>query len=338
MPKAAVLGTGLIGASIGLALRDEGWETSGWDPDGPALTLAAERGAVDPEPTAPAAAQEADVVFLAGPMPANLEALASLETAALVTDVTSVKRPFVTAPRAAQRFVPGHPMAGREHAGPGAASPALFRGAAWILCDDHAAEKDIEYLRTVVESIGANAHVMGAAAHDQTVAEISHLPHLLAAALTSMVADRGIPADLVAGSFRDLTRVAAADTGWWPEVLSSNADEVLAAVSSLHSGLSHLTEIIARSDHAAIEEALEQSRQQRSAMAPSMMQVRVVLQDRPGEIASVGHALELSKVDVRDLQLRHAEHGGGGVLTITVRPEEARPLEAALELEGFETE
>ena len=88
----------------------------------------------------------------------------------------------------------------------------------------------------------------------------------------------------------------------------------------------------------AIRATLETARRNRSGMAPTLSRVRVVLQDKPGEIASVGHALESSHVDVRDLQLRHAEHGGGGILTLTVRPGEEGPLRAALAQEGFDTE
>jgi prephenate dehydrogenase len=121
MPRVAILGTGLIGASVGLALREQGWDTVGWDPSPEAIETAAGRLAADVAPTASEAVVDADLVVLAGPLHANLATLATLETRALVTDVTSVKLPMIEAARDGLRFVGGHPMAGREHAGPAAA-------------------------------------------------------------------------------------------------------------------------------------------------------------------------------------------------------------------------
>ncbi len=229
MERAAIIGTGLIGASIGLALGDQGWEVKGWDPTPEALALATERGAVQVSGSPHDALIGADLVFLAGPLSANLSTLAGLSTTALVTDVTGVKQPLLPAVPAGVRFVGGHPMAGREHAGPAAASGALFRGAAWILCDDGAAAEDVELLKVVVGSIGANPVVMPADHHDRVVAAISHLPQLLAVALVDLVSHNPDTAELVSGSFRDLTRVALTESDWWPEVLAANSDSVSVA-------------------------------------------------------------------------------------------------------------
>ncbi len=339
MPRAAILGTGLIGASVGLALRAQGWTTTGWDPQASALESAEERGAVElAADSVEEAIAGADLIFLAGPLGANLDLLSSLRTDALVTDVTSVKRPLIKATPKGTRFVGGHPMAGREHAGPGAASPALFRGAAWIICEDGAGPDDLDFINEAVRSMGANPVVMTAALHDEVIAEISHLPHLLAVALTNLVADSPGTSDLASGSFRDLTRVAAADSGWWPDVLAANTDEVSNALGRIIELLRELERSIAEGDLDTVRVILDTARERRSGMAPPLSRVRVVLQDKPGEIAAVGHALEASHVDVRDLQLRHAVHGGGGILTITVRPEEAETLRTALVAEGFETE
>jgi prephenate dehydrogenase len=337
--RAAILGTGLIGASIGLALRAQGWSTAGWDVEPSALTAAKEREAVDlAAGDVEEAVDGADLVFLAGPLQANLDMLSALTTTALITDVTSVKRPIIEGVPPGTRFVGGHPMAGREHAGPGAASPALFRGAAWIICEDGADPRDVHFIDETVQSIGANPVVMSAALHDEVVAEISHLPHLLAVALTNLVAESPGTATLVSGSFRDLTRVASADSGWWPEVLAANTDEVSNALERMIEALRGLERSIGAGDLEAVRATLDTARERRTGMAPPLAWVRVVLQDKPGEIAAVGHALAASHVDVRDLQLRHALHGGGGVLTITVRPGEAETLRTALVAEGFETE
>ena len=338
MPSVAILGTGLIGASVGLALREQGWGSVGWDPSPVALELSSERHATDSAGSVADAVDGADLIVLAGPLHANLETLSHLETGALVTDVTSVKLPLVGAGRNGVRFVGGHPMAGREHAGPEAASAALFRGAPWVVCDDGAAEDDIETLTTIVRSTGANPIVMSAKRHDEVVASVSHLPYLLAVTLVNTISRNPDAADLVSGSFRDLTRVASAEASWWPEVLSSNSASVTSAIDDLVAGLEDLRSRVESGDLDGLAQRLDDARGRRGAMAPHVAMVQVILQDRPGEIAAVGHALQTSKVDVRDLQLRHAVHGGGGVLSLSVRPGEAETLKAALVKEGFTIE
>lgn len=339
MPTVAIIGTGLIGASVGLALHDQGWKTVGWDSSPEALDLAVERHATDATADSVAdAIRDVDLIVLAGPLEANLATLSRLTTDALVTDVTSVKGPLAGAAPAGVRFVGSHPMAGREHAGPEAASHALFRGAPWVVCDDGAAKEDVEQLVEIVRSVGANPVVMSAHRHDEVVAAVSHLPHLLAVALVDSIDGNQDAEELVSGSFRDLTRVAAAESSWWPQVLTSNADAVDRALDALIADLESLRSQVASGDVGDLAARLDRARTRRIAMAPPVARVRVILQDRPGEIAAVGHALQTSRVDVRDLQLRHAVHGGGGILTLAVRPGESEPLKAALSAEGFEVE
>ena len=339
MPRVAILGTGLIGASVGLALKEQGWDTVGWDPSPDALERAAERHATDSTAlSVEEAVENADLIVLAGPLEANVATLRSLDTEALVTDVTSVKIPLATAAPEGIRFVGGHPMAGREHSGPGAASPALFRGAPWVICDDNVAPADLEALSGIVRSVGANPVIMSSARHDQVVASVSHLPHLLAVALVNTISGNRDAEELVSGSFRDLTRVASAESSWWPEVLTSNAGAVTQAIDALMTSLEDLRSRVIAGDTSALATRLDDARAQRSAMAPPVARVSVVLQDKPGEIGAVGQALQTSRVDVRDLQLRHAVHGGGGILTLSVRPGEVEPLKAALAGEGFDIE
>ena len=338
MRRAAILGTGLIGASMGMALRKAGWVTAGWDPDDSALAGAAKRNAVDHACTTQESAIDgADLVVLAGPLSATVATLGQLRTGALVTDVAGVKEPVVRARRSGLRLVAGHPMAGREQAGPAAASPSLFRGAAWIVCPDGAETSDIEILREIIGSVGAISYIMPAAEHDRIVAAISHLPQLIAVTLVNLASSDPRAMDLVAGSFRDLTRVAASEPGWWPELLSANLGNVSQVIDRMIDQLSTVrSEIL--SDRGSLAARFESARLDRQRMASPEVRVGVVLQDRPGEIAAVGRALEHSAVDVRDLQLRHAPHGGGGVLTISVRPQEAGTLRESLAGEGFTLE
>ena len=338
MERVAILGTGLIGASLGMALHKVGWLVAGWDPDPAALSEASRRGAVQHGcPTLESAIEDAALVVLAGPLNATVKTLGHLKTDALVTDVAGVKVPVVKARPSGLRLVAGHPMAGREQAGPGAATPSLFRGAAWILCSDGAQASDLRTLRNILGSVGAIPHTMPAAEHDRVVAAISHLPQLLAVSLVNLASSNPEAMELVAGSFRDLTRVAASEPGWWPELLAANFGNVNLAIDRLITEIeSARSEILA--DGGLLASRFEAARSKRQGMSSPEVRVGVVLQDRPGEIAAVGRALEHSAVDVRDLQLRHAPHGGGGVLTISVRPPEAAALRESLAMEGFTLE
>lgn len=321
-----------------MALRQAGWEVAGWDPDPSALEVAARRGAVDhPYSALDRAVEGAELVVLAGPLSATLETLQGLRTGALVTDVAGVKVPVVESKPPELRLVAGHPMAGREQAGPSAATPALFRGAAWIVCPDGAEPADVERVESVVESVGAIPYAMPAAEHDRVVAAISHLPQVVAVSLVNLAAGDPGAMQLVAGSFRDLTRVAASEPGWWPELLAANEANVSRAISGMIDQLEAARAEI-RTDPISLASRIRSARTRRQGMAPPEVRVGVVLQDRPGEIAAVGRALEQSAVDVRDLQLRHALHGGGGVLTLSVRPAEADALRESLGKEGFTLE
>jgi prephenate dehydrogenase len=190
-------------------------------------------------------------------------------------------------------------------------------------------------MRDIVSSFGANPVVMTAEDHDAAVARVSHLPHVLAAALMRLADEDPATLGLAGGGFRDLTRIAAADSTWWAEVLAANADQVGASIDELQRTLESWKETI-RNGGEGLTERLESARRARLGLGEHHTQVRVILMDKPGEIARVGHALETSRVDVRDFQLRHGEHGGGGVLTISVRGDGKEALTMALVDEGFE--
>lgn len=337
--NAIIHGTGLMGASIGLGLSAAGWDVSGWDPNPEATLVARERGAIssilsDPDDRV----ADADLLVLSGPPAATIEALATIETGALVTDISSVKAPIVDAAKGLRRFVPGHPMAGSASSGPEHASAHLFQGATWVLCDNLANSADIEQMKEIVAALGANPVVMDAASHDERVALVSHLPRLLASILIQMTDDNPGASELSAGSFRDLTRVAGSDPGWWTDILIANQGAMDRTIEQMQRLLGRWREEIASGDATAMQEHLANTAAVRLGLGAPVTAVRVILFDKPGEIGLVGRSLEKSGVDLRDLQLRHAEHGGGGVLTLSVSEEEAGTLREALVEDGFEIE
>jgi prephenate dehydrogenase len=333
-PRAIIHGTGLLGASVGLGLRSRGWEVVGWDPDPEALTEASRRGAIGSELDGPET--DADLVVLAAPPDAIARSLAQLDTDALVTDIAGVKAPIVKAASHLPHFVGGHPMAGGETSGASLATRTMFHGATWVLTSDGSDRPDVARMEEITRSLGANPLVMTAGEHDAAVARVSHLPHVIAAALMRLADADNATLRLAGGGFRDLTRIAAGDSTWWAEVLAANAAQVDASIEELQKALDRWRRIIGDNSAGELDAELESARLARSSLGEHHTQVRVVLLDRPGEIARVGHALETSRVDVRDFQLRHGEHGGGGILTISVKGDGRDALTMALIDEGFE--
>lgn len=330
MPTVGVIGTGLVGGSIAAGLTSAGWVVTGYDADPASSKIILERGFVSHvvDSIDETLSEQPDIVIVAAPPKATIEILSQLDTTLVVMDVAGIKAEIMVAAAHIDGFVGTHPMAGRETAGPESASPALFRGANWVLIEG----SEPDPMRRVVEvvtALGANPVVMSAAQHDGAVASISHLPQLLAAGLLTQASNTTSAMDLAAGSFRDLTRVAASQPLPWVEILKSNSEAVLAAVDALRQQLDTV-EAAVRSNDDELLAYLSNSRELRRSLGAPVVAVRVVLQDEPGEIARVGRALEESAVDLRDIQIRHAPHGGGGVLTLSVRPGEEQALRHAL--------
>ncbi|MBT8207867.1 MAG: prephenate dehydrogenase/arogenate dehydrogenase family protein, partial [Acidimicrobiia bacterium] len=149
----SIIGTGLIGSSIGLGLTAAGWDVVGWDVDPDRLHAAADRGAL--RPAARSKALAGPLIVLAAPVSAIIDMLAELRTDGLVTDVAGVKQSVANAAAHLPRFVGGHPMAGRESSGPDGASGALFTGAAWVVTPDGASSEDVATVDSMARALGA---------------------------------------------------------------------------------------------------------------------------------------------------------------------------------------
>jgi prephenate dehydrogenase len=328
---AAIIGTGLIGTSIGLGLRASGWRVIGWDADPLVGQQAVMRGGLDElaESEAAACVGPLDLLVLATPPAAAQRFVAGGNVPWLTIDTAGAKSTIAAASEL-PHFVGTHPMAGREVSGPDAATASLFNGATWVIATDGAVEADLDAVEAIVASLGARPTRMTAADHDAAVAAISHLPQLVASSLVGLAGDHPEAMNLAAGSFRDLTRVAGSDPALWLDVLAANREEVLAAIGELQGRLSALAELVSTGDAEELGRRLAASREVRRSLSARATAVQIALADRPGELAKVGEALSIARADVRDIQLRHAPYGGGGVLTISVRPGDAHTLTDAI--------
>ncbi len=329
-----MVGCGLIGASIGLALRSRGWHVTGVDRDQERVAKALGVGAIDAVGVDP----DAVVTFVAVPvgMVAGMATAALAAGPGLVTDVGSVKRAIVEAV-ADRRFVGGHPMAGSEQEGVEGADAALFEGATWVLTPTEATDP-LAYtgVRSVVTSLGADVVAVAPDRHDDLVALVSHVPHLTAAALMDLAVDSvsGTPPDgaghaillrLAAGGFRDMTRIAAGHPGIWPDICEQNQEAILATLDRLIAALGGLRSTVAGADRHALLGALARARSARvnlparAATRPdTLVELRVPIPDRPGVLAEITTLAGELGVNIYDLEIAHSAEGPRGVLLLVV--------------------
>ena len=274
--RVAIIGLGLIGGSIGLAVREmlPDVATTGWDADAAVRRRAAERGLAGTIcETAGDAVREAELVILCvpvGAMNAAAEAIAAdLIPGTIVSDVGSSKRRVGealarTLPEAV--VIPAHPVAGTENSGPDAGFPELFRHRWCIVTpDDTAPPAAIDALTQFWEGLGATVEIMDPAHHDLVLAVTSHIPHLIAYTIVGTASDledvtRGEVIKYSAGGFRDFTRIAASNPTMWRDVFLSNRDAVLEVLGRFTEDLSLLQRAIRDGDGETLFDLFERTR------------------------------------------------------------------------------
>jgi prephenate dehydrogenase len=325
MRRAQLVGTGLIGGSIGLALRARGWHVTGRDRDAASAARALELGAVD----AIGHDAAAELTFVATPVGAVAgEAAEALAHPGVVTDVGSVKASIVNA-LDSPRFVGGHPMAGSEQEGVDGADAELFSGAVWVLTPVATTDPSAHALvRSVVSSLGAEVVELPPERHDALVAVVSHVPHLTAATLMGLAAERaeehGALLRLAAGGFRDMTRIAAGHPGIWPDICVENQAAIVEVLERLERSLAAMRERVAGGDRDALLQALGEARAARInlpgrvAATTDVAELRVPVPDRPGVLAEITTLATELGVNIHDLEIAHSSEGQAGVVILLV--------------------
>lgn len=258
MNDVLIVGTGLIGASIGLALREAGFAGGivGVDANGGELALAEQRGAIDRAARSPdehdAAIRKADVIVLAVPVLAVLhwmrQIAPTLQEGQLVTDVGSTKAAIgeAAAQQMPGRFLPGHPMAGKESGGAALAEATLFRGATWLFTPLHETTPREQQWRTWVQRFGAHTLDMEPVAHDRICAWVSHLPQMVSTAMAAMLEDEfGDSPELRAiggRALREMTRLGSSPYSMWRDIAHTNHEPIARTLLTLEQRLQHLRE------------------------------------------------------------------------------------------------
>ncbi len=276
----AIIGVGLIGGSIGMALRRLGLAQTvlGVEPDGARGRVAVQSGAIDRSMLRGAdGVADADLVILSAPVGRILEVVGDVlkwvKPGAVVTDVGSTKSAIVKEAGSNPFFVGGHPMTGSERAGVEAARPDLFAGATWALTPTpHTHTRAVAFVEKLAQTVGAHTLTVTAEAHDAMTALTSHLPHVLASSLMRQAADlRETYPDVVrlsAGSFADATRVAASPPEIWRDVCLSNKEALLDTLHHFRGELDVLEAALTAGDGKALEEFFAQGRHAKETWKP----------------------------------------------------------------------
>jgi prephenate dehydrogenase len=344
--RAQVTGLGLVGTSIALGLRSQGWHVTGHDLDSTRAERALELEAVDEL----GVDHRASVAFVATPVSAIVQEVTALlaedESGGLVvTDVGGVKGPIVSE-ISHPRFVGGHPMAGSEREGPDGADGELFAGATWVLTPTSGTDPAaFSKIQSVIASLGADLVALAPDRHDELVAMVSHVPHLTAAALMGLAAEttdaNTALLRLAAGGFRDMTRIAAGSPAIWPDICRENAPAIVPVLDDLIARLSDVRRIVADEDRAGLERLLDHAQLARLNLPPrasrpaSVTELHVQIPDRPGVLAQVTTISGELGVNIEDLEIVHSQDRPLGVLILTVATDAAERVRRALGEHGF---
>jgi prephenate dehydrogenase len=351
--RLAVIGTGLIGASVGLAAKRTGATVSGFDEDEATAEGALERGAVDEvKPTLAEALGGADLAVVAVPvgrLAAQVRTVldASAEDCT-VTDVGSTKSAVCDAAAGSTRFIGGHPVCGSEARGPAHATADLFEGATWFLSPlPHSDPARYRLVHGLVGDLGAVPVAIDPGAHDRLVALTSHLPHVLANVLVNHAGATRIdghePLSSAGGSLRDMTRVAGANPRIWVDIFLENAEALRVALAEHRRGLEQVDAALASGDAGFLARWIGEAARNRRGMISEaygdpgqLHRLRVHVPDRPGVLAGITQALGAERINIEDFELQHQSPERGGDLTVLVAGErEAERAAALLEAQGY---
>ncbi len=349
----AIIGTGLIGASVGLAAKNAGvGVVRGWDPDGEALSVAAERGACSAAGSLEQALADCHLVVVAVPVAELPEVVGAVleraPTDCTVTDVGSTKGAVCSAAGADGRFVGGHPICGAETHGPGRAASEIFEGATWFLTPVAATAPDrFRQAHAFVTALGARPVAIDPGAHDRLVAMTSHLPHVLANVVLNQTGSGRIeghdPLLAAGGSLRDMTRIGGSNPRIWVDIFLDNREALTSALAEHRRRIEQVEAALADGDAGFLARWIGEASGHRRRMLAgafadpgALLRLRVHIPDRPGVLAGIFQALGAARINVEDFEMDHLSAERGGTLTVLVSGAgEAERATQLLESQGY---
>ena len=364
-----IIGTGLLGTSLALALRTADVEVQLSDTSPTSLALARDMGAGTPHDKH---SPEPQIVVVATPPDVTADVVVAQLSAhpnAVVTDVASVKERVVAEVRAragaeARRYVGSHPMAGRERSGAGSADSDLFAGRPWVVVGQDSDPEAELAIRNLAVDVGATPVRMGAAEHDAAVAAVSHMPQLIASLVAARLEELGESALALSGQgLRDVTRIAASDPRLWSAIVVGNAGPVADLLRRISDDLSALitgieaaacdpggpeytapgaASTIAPGAVGAVTDVMTRGNAGRARIpgkhggAPRRYaEVQVLVPDAAGELGRLFSDVGAAGVNIEDFSLEHSAGQSAGIALISVLPAAAQGLEEALDAKGW---
>ena len=328
----AVVGLGLIGASLAAAIAkcDPDIEVFGVDVDSRTCGEAISRGwvanacAPESEAFSDFVKDRADLVVLATPVAAvddYLSLLRDWDYRGVVTDTLSTKAHILAATKEIlpyrRNYVPGHPMAGSEKNGIDGARPDLFEGANWILCPDaDTPPEHFQRLHELITSLSARVVAIAPDEHDDSIAVVSHVPHVVAASLMQLASrhadDQQSLMRLAAGGFKDSTRIAAGSSKLWCGIAFDNACALTSGLREMQGIIGDFADAIDAHDREATTRLLEEAAQARRALpaawVPStdkLLEVRIPMSDRKGVVAEVTTIASSAGCNIQSIEIDH---------------------------------
>lgn len=351
--KISIIGLGLIGGSLGLAIKRSNLEYKiiGIDVNADNLNIALKRNAID-EGTKDlkTGVSDADIVFLATPINTMFDVARAiaphLKNHAIVTDVGSCKVEVIKfmekiLPQFCY-FVGGHPMAGSEQAGMANADPYLFQNAVYVLTPTRkTSQHAVDVLIEVIQGIGANVMTMDPTRHDLIVAAVSHLPHLIAVNLVNTVGEYAEKDELTlllaAGGFRDTTRIAMGNEIVWSDIFRNNAHMLLQVLQSFNTNLVKFESLITDGSYLELKRFISKARQIRQkiphkpkGLLPKIYELTLTVPDEPGAIAKIANILSEKNINIIDIEILRVREGEDGAIRIGLKEE--GDLYAAMQL------
>lgn len=340
---ANVVGLGLVGGSLCLALQREGFIVHGYDPSSATVEKALQKGIIADDVLSPSA----EFGFIATPVLQIARAARELldTMTGVVTDVGSVKGSIAHEVRDA-RFVPGHPMAGSELDGLDGADGSMFDKAVWVLTPtSHTDDAAFASVAALVARFGADVVTLSPEEHDDLVAVISHVPHLTAATLMGLADERSDEhlalLRLAAGGFRDMTRIASGRPDIWIDICSQNRTAIVRALDGLLKRLGEVREMVSTGDGDDLRRHLERARHARKnlpariSMGTDLTEFRTPIPDRPGAAAEVFALAGQLGVNVFDFEVVHSAEGDRGIMVMVVDSAQTELFRGGLMARGF---
>jgi prephenate dehydrogenase len=357
----AVIGLGLIGGSLALSLKnvDKEFVITGYDINSESISIAKYRNIIDIIAGGyREAVSDADLVIIATPISKIVEVAEKikdyLKDGAVITDVGSAKEKIVKKvcdifPENVY-FIGGHPMSGSENEGILSATPDLFRNAFYILTPTESTISEaLVTLHTLFTKIGAKVISIDPGEHDENVALISHLPHILSTNLVDMIDDKQKNMKnlfkLCAGGFRDMTRIAAANTKMWLDISFENKDKLIKSINDYIDYLEKFRSDIQNDNFESIKKHYTKAREARINLGKyiekdisNLYELRIAIKDRRGVLSEITRAISSYGINIEDISIFHStEFSGGGILKVLVEGKDSGNIaKEAVEKAGYE--